>query len=168
MPGTIKLGVSLYSFQNETFLGKMSLEDCIRTCAELGAYAIEVVTEQTFWNYPEQPLNSGDIERWRFLMKKYRTHPIAHDFMLDYKRYKGKVMPFDEQVASIKRDVDTAVLLGTPYMRALVSIAPEVLVAAAPVRRREGNQDSSGSARTAAFRSSLDHPPRRSVRTLRI
>ena len=33
----IKRGVSLYSFQNETFQGKMTLEDCIRTCAELGA-----------------------------------------------------------------------------------------------------------------------------------
>ena len=138
MPGTIKRGVSLYSFQNETFIGKMTLEDCIRTSAEMGAYAIEVVTEQTFWNYPEQPLSASDIERWHSLLKRYRAIPIAHDFMLDYKRYKGKAMPFEEQVASVKRDVDTAVLLGTPYMRALVSIAPEVLVAAAPYAEEKG------------------------------
>ena len=49
----IKRGVSLYSFQNETFQGKMTLEDCIRTCAEIGAHGIEVIGEQTFWGWPE-------------------------------------------------------------------------------------------------------------------
>ncbi|MEG8046709.1 hypothetical protein QP175_11150 [Sphingomonas aerolata] len=55
MTGTIKRGVSLYSFQNETFLGKMTLEDCIRTCAEMGATGIEVIGEQTFWGGPNSP-----------------------------------------------------------------------------------------------------------------
>ena len=50
---TIKRGVSLYSYQNETFLGKMTLEDCIRTSVELGAPGIEVIGEQTFWGWPE-------------------------------------------------------------------------------------------------------------------
>ena len=49
----IKRGVSLYSYQNETFQGKMSLEDCIRTSAELGANGIEIIGEQTFWGWPE-------------------------------------------------------------------------------------------------------------------
>ena len=53
MSAQIKRGVSLYSFQNETFQGKMNLEDCIRTCAELGARGIEVIGEQTFWGHPE-------------------------------------------------------------------------------------------------------------------
>jgi len=45
---TIKRGVSLYSYQNETFLGKMTLEDCIRTTVGFGADGIEVIGEQTF------------------------------------------------------------------------------------------------------------------------
>ena len=135
---TIKRGVSLYSFQHETFLGLMNLEDCIRTCADLGAKGIEIVGEQTFWGHPEKPVPDSEIEHWHSLMKKYGTVPVSHDFMLDYKRYKGREMPFDEQVASVKNDVDFGVRLGMKYIRALVSIAPEVLVAAAPYAEEKG------------------------------
>ncbi|KQN80012.1 xylose isomerase [Sphingomonas sp. Leaf67] len=129
---TIKRGVSLYSFQNETFLGKMTLEDCIRTSVELGAPGIEIIGEQTFWGWPEVGVADEKVAEWHQLIDKYGAVPVAHDFMLDYKRYKGREMPFDEQVASVKKDIDFAARLGVKYIRALVSIAPEVLVAAAP------------------------------------
>jgi len=135
---TIKRGVSLYSFQNETFLGLMNLEDCIRTCADMGAMGIEIVGEQTFWGHPEQPVPDAEIEHWHALMKRYGTVPVSHDFMLDYKRYKGREMPFDEQVASVRNDIDFGARLGMKYVRALVSIAPEVLVAAAPYAEEKG------------------------------
>lgn len=134
----IKRGVSLYSFQHETFLGLMKLEDCIKACADMGAPGIEVVGEQTFWGHPEQQVDDDAIEHWHALMKKYGTVPISHDFMLDYKRYKGREMPFEEQVASVRNDIDFGKRLGTPYIRALVSIAPEVLVAAAPYAEEAG------------------------------
>lgn len=135
---TIKRGVSLYSFQNETFLGLMNLEDCIRACAEMGAMGIEIVGEQTFWNHPEQPVDEADIENWHALMTKYDAVPVSHDFMLDYKRYKGREMPFDEQVASVRNDIDFGKRLGMKYIRALVSVEPEVLVAAAPYAEEAG------------------------------
>ena len=129
---TIKQGVSLYSFQNETFLGKMTLEDCIRTSVEFGAKGIEIVGEQTFWGWPEVGVEDAAVDNWHSLIRKYDAVPISHDFMLDYKRYKGRPMPFDEQVASVKKDIDFGARLGMRYIRSLVSIAPEVLVAAAP------------------------------------
>jgi sugar phosphate isomerase/epimerase len=134
----IKRGVSLYSFQNDTFTGKMSLEDCIRICAEFGARGIEVIGEQTFWGWPEVGVDHAKVEEWHRLLKQYDCVPVAHDFMLDYKRYKGREMPFEEQVASVRKDVDFAALLGVKYIRALVSIAPEVLVAAAPYAEEKG------------------------------
>lgn len=134
----IKRGVSLYSFQNDTFTGKMSLEDCIRTCAEFGARGIEVIGEQTFWGWPEVGVDQAKVEEWHRLLKQYDCVPVAHDFMLDYKRYKGREMPFEEQVASVRRDIDFGALLGVKYIRALVSIAPEVLVAAAPYAEEKG------------------------------
>lgn len=134
----IKRGVSLYSFQNETFLGLMNLEDCIRTCADMGAMGIEIIGEQSFWGHPEQPVPDTEIDHWHTLMEKYGTTPISHDFMLDYKRYKGREMPFDEQVTSVRNDVDFGSRLGMKYIRALVSVAPEVLVAAAPYAEEKG------------------------------
>ena len=132
MSSDIKRGVSLYSFQHETFQGKMTLEDCFRTCAEMGALGIEIIGEQTFCGWPEANVDEARIEEWHALIKKYGATAVSHDFMLDYKRYKGRPMPFEEQVASVKKDIDFGARLGMKYIRALVSIAPEVLVAAAP------------------------------------
>jgi sugar phosphate isomerase/epimerase len=138
MAGQIKRGVSLYSFQNDTFQGKMDLEDCIRTCAAMGANGIEIIGEQTFWGWPEYGAADADVENWHKLIKKYDCVPVSHDFMLDYKRYKGREMPFAEQVASVKKDIDFGKRLGMKYIRALVSITPEVLVAAAPYAEEKG------------------------------
>lgn len=136
--GTIRRGVSLYSYQNETFQGKMTLEDCIRTSAEFGAHGIEIIGEQSFWGWPEVGVEDAAIENWHQLIAKYDCVPVSHDFMLDYKRYKGREMPFDEQVASVRKDIDFGARLGMKYIRALVSIAPEVLVAAAPYAEEKG------------------------------
>ncbi len=136
--GKIKRGVSLYSYQNETFQGKMTLEDCIRTSAEFGAHGIEIIGEQSFWGWPEVGVEDAAIENWHQLIAKYDCVPVSHDFMLDYKRYKGREMPFDEQVASVCKDIDFGARLGMKYIRALVSIAPEVLVAAASYAEEKG------------------------------
>jgi sugar phosphate isomerase/epimerase len=138
MSAQIKRGVSLYSFQNETFQGKMTLEDCIRTCAEMGARGIEVIGEQTFWGLPEYEVDPAAIAEWHALIGKYDCVPISHDYMLDYKRYKGREMPVDEQIASVRKDIDFGAALGVPYIRSLVSIAPEVLVGAAPYAEDKG------------------------------
>lgn len=138
MTHQIRRGVSLYSFQNETFLRTMSLEDCIRTCAAIGARGIEVVGEQTFTGWPEVGMPTDEIAHWHALMERHGTYPVCHDFMLDYKRTKGQTMPFAEQVASVKRDIDFGAALGVPFIRALVSIAPEVLVACASYAEDKG------------------------------
>lgn len=138
MSNQIKRGVSLYSYQNETFQGKMTLEDCIRTSAELGAKGIEIIGEQTFWGWPEVGVEDAAVANWHELIKKYDCVSVSHDFMLDYKRYKGHIMPFDEQVASVKKDIDFGARLGMKYIRALVSIEPSVLVAAAPYAEEKG------------------------------
>lgn len=134
----IKRGVSLYSYQNETFQGKMTLEDCIRTSAELGANGIEIIGEQTFWGWPEVGVDDARMAEWHALIEKYDCVPVSHDFMLDYKRYKGRIMPHDEQVASVRKDIDFGAMLGMTFIRALVSIDPQVLVDAAPYAEEKG------------------------------
>ena len=47
-------------------------------------------------------------------------------------------MTLEEQVESIKKDIALAKRLGTPFMRVLVSIDPDVLVAAAPFAEEAG------------------------------
>ena len=134
----IKRGVSLYSYQNETFDGTLTRDDVIRISCELGANGIEVIGEQSFWGWPECGVNEADVAAWHESMKRYGGVGVSHDFMLDYKRYKGRPMPFDEQVASVKKDIDFGAMLGVKFIRALVSITPEVLVAAAPYAEEKG------------------------------
>ena len=40
MAANIKRGVSLYSFQEEMFLGQMNVEDCVEFAASIGATGI--------------------------------------------------------------------------------------------------------------------------------
>lgn len=138
MSSAIKRGVSLYSYQNDTFDGTLTRDDCIRMSCELGAYGIEVIGEQSFWGWPEVGVSDADVAAWHASLQQYGGIAICHDFMLDYKRYKGRPMPFAEQVASVRKDIDFGARLGVQYIRALVSIAPEVLVAAAPYAEERG------------------------------
>ncbi|WP_255589004.1 hypothetical protein [Leclercia barmai] len=135
MMHNIQRGVSLYSFQNETYLGKMTLEEVIGHCTRMGARGIEIIGEQTFHGWPECGVPEQAITEWHRLMHQYDAVPVCHDFMLDYKRYKGRPMPFQEQVQSVQRDIDFAARLGMKFIRSLVSVAPEVLVAARRMRR---------------------------------
>ena len=55
MGNLIKRAVSLYSYQEEYFLRKMSLEDCIAAAAATGATGIELIGEQSVAGCPKLP-----------------------------------------------------------------------------------------------------------------
>lgn len=126
----IKRGVSLYSFQEEVFLRQMTLEDCIKTCAAIGANGIEVVSEQSFDEWPN--LSDATYDRWHEMMAENGTVPVCHDLMLDTKLRKGQLMSIDDQVQSIVRDLKHARRLGCPFTRVLVFVSPDVLEKAIP------------------------------------
>ena len=87
-PNTIKRGVSLYSFQEEYFLRKMSLEDCIAAAAKMGALGIESIAEQMMPGFPN--LSDAFYDQWHGWMAKYGTTPTCHDMFLDTKKFKGR------------------------------------------------------------------------------
>ncbi|WP_150958169.1 sugar phosphate isomerase/epimerase family protein [Microbacterium testaceum] len=126
----IKRGVSLYSFQEEVFLRKLTLDDAVRVCAEMGARGIEVIPEQSFDSFPN--LTDAEIAGWHELHAKYGTTPTAYDMFIDLKRRKDRVMTFEEGVESIVRDIKLANKLGCTSMRVIVNTPPEVFEAAAP------------------------------------
>ncbi len=126
----IKRGVSLYSYQYETFLGKMTQEDCIAHAAAIGAHGIEVVSEQSFRGWPDLP--DSAYQQWHGWMEKYGTVPVAHDMFLDIKLQKDRKLTFDEMVASVKRDLKHANRLGCKVMRVIINTPPEVVMACVP------------------------------------
>lgn len=120
----IKRGVSLYSYQEEVFLGKLDLEGAIKASAEMGALGIEIIPEQSFDNFPH--LTEEQLEAWHGYHVKYGTTPTAYDMFIDFKRRKDRLMTFEEGLESIKRDIVLANKLGATVMRVIVSTPPEV------------------------------------------
>jgi sugar phosphate isomerase/epimerase len=122
---TIKRGVSLYSYQEEYFLRKFSLEDCIAKSAGFGAKGIELLGEQMVPGFPK--LTDAFVDQWFGWMEKYGTTPTCHDAFLDTKRYKHRLLTQDEEVESVIRDLKFAKRLGFKIIRILVSTSPETM-----------------------------------------
>jgi sugar phosphate isomerase/epimerase len=128
---SIKRGVSLYSYQYETFLRKMNLDDCIAHAAGLGARGIEVVSEQSFTNFPDVP--QAEIDGFFASLEKHGAYAQCHDMFLDTKLHKHRKLSFEEMVASMQRDLRFAHRIGAKTMRIIVNTPPEVVVACVPL-----------------------------------
>ena len=135
---TVKRGVSLYSFQEEYFLRKLSLEDCIREAAAFGALGIEIIPEQSIPGFPH--LTDGWVDTWFSWMEKYGTTPTATNSYLDTKLHPGRWLSLEEQIASIRTDIDVAVRLGFPIVKATINTSPAVMEGAAPYAEENGVQ----------------------------
>jgi len=127
---SIKRGVSLYSYQEEYFLRKMTLEDCIAAAAKIGAYGIESIGEQMMPGFPN--LSDAFYDQWHGWMDKYGATPTCHDQFLDTKKFKGRLMTDDEMLESVIRDLKHANKLGCTVMRMIVITPPEIMEKAAP------------------------------------
>jgi sugar phosphate isomerase/epimerase len=132
----IKRGVSLYSYQEEFFLRTMSLEDCVAHAAAIGALGVEIIPEQSIPGYPH--LTDEFIDRWHLWMEEYGTTTTATNLFLDTKRYPDRWLTHEEQVASVCQDIDIAVRLGAPVVKATINTPPEVMRDAASYARDHG------------------------------
>ncbi|MCY1670945.1 TIM barrel protein [Novosphingobium sp. SL115] len=125
MPSKIKRGVSLYSFQEELFLGKMTVEDCVSFAASIGATGIEILPEQNMPTFPN--LSDAQVDDWKAMVAHHGCHLSAYDMFLDTKVRKDRLMTDDEQVESIVRDLKLCNRLGIKNMRVLVFVRPDIL-----------------------------------------
>lgn len=121
----IQRGVSLYSFQEEMFLGQMKVEDCIEFAASIGACGIEILPEQNMPTFPDVP--DSLIAEWHEMLDRHGCHFTAYDMFLDTKRRKDRLMTDEEQVESIRRDLVLCNRLGIRNMRVLVFVRPDIL-----------------------------------------
>jgi sugar phosphate isomerase/epimerase len=126
----IKRSVSLYSFQEDYFHRRMSLEQIIATCARLGIPGIEILGDQMIRGYPNIPAEF--VKDWHSWMDTYGVEPACLDNFLDWNKYKGRVMSEDEQVESMTLDILNASKLGIPVVRVIHDVKPIILERLAP------------------------------------
>lgn len=132
----IKRGVSLYSFQEEYYLRKLTLEQCIAASASMGAIGIESLGEQMMPGFPN--LSDEFYAQWHQWMRLYGAVPTCHDAFLDTKKYKDRLLTLDEQVAEVTRDIKHAERLGAKVIRMLVICSPELMERCAPIAADHG------------------------------
>jgi hypothetical protein len=127
----IKRGVSLYSFQEEYFLRKMTLEDIVATTQKLGIPGVEIIGDQMIPNYPN--ISDEFIKQWHGWMDKYERTPVCLDMFLDWNKYTGRVMTEDEKYDSVSMDIVNANKLGCTVIRVIHDVQPELLERLEPI-----------------------------------
>ena len=132
----IRRGVSLYSFQQEYYLGQLTLEDCIARCAEMDAPGIEIVSEMMLPGFPRY--GPEVYAKWHAMMERFATTPTCHDMFYDSKRFKGQIMPDEEAAEALSLDLQHAHKLGCFSIRVLVLTPPEVIRRCIPLAEKLG------------------------------
>lgn len=126
----IKRSVSLYSYQEEYYLGKLDLEGCIREAAKAGATGIELLPEQMMDEFPI--LTPEFKAKWFHWMDQYGTEPTCYDAFLENHIYKNRTCTLKEQVAMMERDIILAHEMGFKTLRTLVSTPMNVIEGSIP------------------------------------
>ncbi len=134
----IKRAVSLYSYQDEFYLGKLDLEGCLRETAKTGATGVELLAEQMIRKFP-LPIETQEFrDQWFEWMKKYNLTPACYDAFLENRIYDNRTLTLKEQVNMMNRDLRLASLLGFPVLRTLVSTPMDVIEGSLPYAEEVG------------------------------
>ena len=123
----IKRSVSLYSYQDEYYDGKLDLEGCLRETAKTGATGVELLAEQMIRRFP-LPIETEEFRaQWFGWLEKYGLEPSCYDAFLENKIYDNRVLSLGEQINMMKRDIRLASMMGFPTLRTLVSTPMDVI-----------------------------------------
>lgn len=132
MQSRIKLGVSLYSYQQSQFFRELTLEQQIREVGENLPFAdgIEIVDEMSL-RYP----NPGDdfVRQWFGWMEQYKTIPVTMDVSFDVLQFRDHVMDHDEVAERLMHDMRLAKRLGFRNVRVLSTCPFDVMLKALPL-----------------------------------
>ncbi len=75
----IKLGVSLYSYQDNFYFGKHDLKGCIAAAAGAGAEGFEVFGDAMIPDWPY--ISDSFIDQWHGLQERYGIKPVWTIFL---------------------------------------------------------------------------------------
>lgn len=123
----VKLGVSLYSYQHQYKLKKMTLEDCFAHIASMGATGVEIVPEQTMTDFQYETMDDAFIGYWNDLVAKYGLIPTNVGFYDDYDVFPNRELNQQERFARFKHCVVLSKAMGFRSVRATNEMPIELL-----------------------------------------
>lgn len=132
----IKLGVSLFSFSTDYVKGILSLEDCIRSAAEIGAEGFELVGASMLSSYPFA--NDKVVREFKAMTDHYGVEFVSYGASLDRGVMTGRDLSDDELLQSSILDLRTANKLGCKMMRVQPHLPPTAIEKLAPYAESYG------------------------------
>ena len=115
----IKLGVSLYSYQDNYYFHKHDLEGCMAAAAGSGAEGIEIFADAMI---PEWPyISDAWVDRWNGLLERYGLKPLCLDHFSDRAMWHDKLLTDDQMYERGVMYIKAARKLGCPTVRLLHS-----------------------------------------------
>ena len=131
----IKRGVSLYSYQQEQFFGRMGWKEMIREVHDnLKCDGIEIIDEATIRNYPFP--SEEFVADFRNEIARYNMNAVTMDIYFDPLQFRDHVMNHEEALERLKRDIVIASRLGFKNVRCLVAVPIDVIEAALPTAEK--------------------------------
>jgi sugar phosphate isomerase/epimerase len=132
----IKLGVSLFSFSTDYVKGLLTLEDCIRTAAELGAEGFELVGSQMLPTYPY--VTDKVLDEFKAMTSHYGIEFVSYGANTDRGLRSDRDLTEEEMLQSTIIDLKTANKLGCKLMRAQYLLSPTAISKIAPYAESYG------------------------------
>ena len=113
----IKLGVSLYSYQDNYYFHRLDTEGCIAAAAGSGAQGIEIFADTMI---PEWPyVSDAWIDKWNGWMQRYGVEPVCLDHFSDRAMWHDKQLTDDEMFDRSVQYLKLAKRLGCKAIRVL-------------------------------------------------
>ena len=132
---SIKRGVSLYSYQQSQFFGKLDWKAQVREVREgLGTDGIEIINQQLIRDYPFP--SKEFIYDWRSYLARYDMTAVTMDVYLDVHQFRDHVMTHREAAEHLKNDIRLAAEMGFKNIRTLVLVPIDVIEMALPTAEK--------------------------------
>ena len=113
----IKLGVSLYSYQDNYYFHRHDLEGCIAAAAGAGAEGIEIFSDSMIEEWPY--ISDAFVDRWFGMMDRYGVEPVCLDHFADRAMWKNKQLSDDELFERSVMYIKAAKRLGCSAIRVM-------------------------------------------------
>jgi sugar phosphate isomerase/epimerase len=130
--------VTLFSFTNTLLEARQSPDEVLAAALDAGlSRRIEIDAPQHFRSFPR--MDAGDLDKTRAVLERYDTSMTVLGCYLDYAVAPGVLLPHDECVDQLERQIRAAQRLGAWGVRVGLGLVPEpVLTALVPTLEAAG------------------------------
>lgn len=130
----IKRGVSFYSYQQSQFFG-MRWKDMIRELHDnLKCDGVEIINESTI---PRYPFGTEEFfYDWHNTIARYHMKPTVSNVFFDTLQFRDHVMNYEEGIARLNYDIETAAKMGFHMVRCLGSLPFEIYKGGIPMAEK--------------------------------